>query len=491
MQPNNEERVAYMRKYVFAGWLRRLHESITADNPHRKIALILDNAPGHLIVADSEFLTQIPNIEIITLPKNSTSVTQPLDAGIIAVFKSYYLDFLAISTMAHRHKLHTGTLTSRTNGTTPRRQSNNIPNKDAWKHIVQAWNLLKKSSIRNCFRHVPIFNERQKNALSLPIHDNDVMAALRNIRLNIHQINQRAAVPMPKEPLDLDTIDDDLSPAVLSYESVIHWSSHAEPEDLMAFKSIPKPKTFDPICQIEIPPPNVYYEPSPFNVTSSGQPVPGDSELISYRDTPQLHYGRLSREMGGTTFTLERIEEMRGNRVFVRFFEREATPLEVTTMSENFISSDDDQDADFHIVLPEDVPTTNHPRRLGRHLGRNTRRVDNLIYDIPSSPSVVSECTEDYEVIDQNMEDVEVKETKPPEEARQDANVFAAAAEALDTSFGSPTTHDMVREYLDLSYDRTIKKEEHYYYDYYKQRKDAIDRLAIEKEKIYNRFPQD
>src|SRR5690554_4860348 len=332
------------------------------------------------------------------------------------------------------------------------------------------------------FRHVPIFSERQKNALSLPIHDNDFVVALRSIRLNVHQINQRAAVPMPKEPVKPDIMTDDLSPAILSHESVIYLSSHAEPEDLMAFKSIPEPRTFDPVCQIQIPPPSVYYEPSPFHVVSNGQPVPGDSEFVSYKDTPEQHYGGLNCEMGGTSFALETIEEMRNNITFIRFFARGAAPPETTTKREGFTSSDDDQGADFHIVLPEDVPTTNHPRKLRRHLGRNTRRVDNLVYDIPSSPSVASECAEDRDVIDQEMEDVEVKEMVISlEEARQKANVFAAAAEALDTSFGSPATHDVVREYLDLSYDRTIKKEEYYYYDYYKQRKDEIDRLAIER----------
>ncbi|KAI1287742.1 hypothetical protein EDD11_010202, partial [Mortierella claussenii] len=36
-----------------------------------------------------------PNIRVEALPKNSTSVTQPLDAGIIAVFKRRYRHHVA------------------------------------------------------------------------------------------------------------------------------------------------------------------------------------------------------------------------------------------------------------------------------------------------------------------------------------------------------------------------------------------------------------
>ncbi|KAF9176486.1 hypothetical protein BGZ50_000556, partial [Haplosporangium sp. Z 11] len=164
---------------------------------------------------------------------------------------------------------------------------------------------------------------------------------------------------------------------------------------------------------------SVFYQPSPFNVTSISPSTPRSLELVSYRGTPQQHYDRLSREMGGTGFALERIEEMRNNITFVRFFKGEATPGETTTMLEDFTSSGDDQDADFHIVLPEDDLTTNHPRKLGQHLGQN--------------PSIVYGCAEDCELIDQEMEDVEVKEAISLEEARQTANAFAAAAEALDT----------------------------------------------------------
>lgn len=49
-----------------------------------KALLIIDNAPGHPLI-------EHPNVNIIFLPPNTTSIIQPMDQGIIATFKMYYL----------------------------------------------------------------------------------------------------------------------------------------------------------------------------------------------------------------------------------------------------------------------------------------------------------------------------------------------------------------------------------------------------------------
>ncbi|XP_042215701.1 tigger transposable element-derived protein 1-like isoform X3 [Homarus americanus] len=52
-----------------------------------KILLILDNALGH-----PPFIGDLhPNIKVVFLPPNTTSLIQPMDQGAIAAFKSYYL----------------------------------------------------------------------------------------------------------------------------------------------------------------------------------------------------------------------------------------------------------------------------------------------------------------------------------------------------------------------------------------------------------------
>lgn len=52
-----------------------------------KIILLLDNAPGH-----PQYLDGLnPDVKIVYLPKNTTSILQPMDQGAIATFKAYYL----------------------------------------------------------------------------------------------------------------------------------------------------------------------------------------------------------------------------------------------------------------------------------------------------------------------------------------------------------------------------------------------------------------
>ena len=49
-----------------------------------KALLIIDNASGHPLI-------EHPNVNIIFLPPNTTSIIQPMDQGIIATFKIYHL----------------------------------------------------------------------------------------------------------------------------------------------------------------------------------------------------------------------------------------------------------------------------------------------------------------------------------------------------------------------------------------------------------------
>nr|CCA22820.1 PREDICTED: similar to Tigger transposable elementderived protein 6 putative [Albugo laibachii Nc14] len=63
-------------------WLDELNESMKKEGRH--VMLLLDNASAHY---DEKLLS---NVKIEMLPPNTTSVLQPMDAGVIACIKAYF-----------------------------------------------------------------------------------------------------------------------------------------------------------------------------------------------------------------------------------------------------------------------------------------------------------------------------------------------------------------------------------------------------------------
>ena len=76
---------AWMNQILFKNWLAEFNQEMRLENRH--ILLIMDNAPSHAI-------EEFSNIEMFYLPKNTTSLLQPLDMGIIKAFKNYYQNSL-------------------------------------------------------------------------------------------------------------------------------------------------------------------------------------------------------------------------------------------------------------------------------------------------------------------------------------------------------------------------------------------------------------
>ena len=72
---------AWMTSLVFTDWLKKWNHKLSREG--RRIALVLDNAPCHPKIT-------LSHIELVFLPPNTTSHTQPLDQGIIANMKSHY-----------------------------------------------------------------------------------------------------------------------------------------------------------------------------------------------------------------------------------------------------------------------------------------------------------------------------------------------------------------------------------------------------------------
>jgi hypothetical protein len=76
---------AWMTSLVFSEWLEKFNNLIKLRKATRKVLLLVDNASGHNLP-----ICEISNVKVVYLTQNATSVLQPLDAGIIRTFKSYY-----------------------------------------------------------------------------------------------------------------------------------------------------------------------------------------------------------------------------------------------------------------------------------------------------------------------------------------------------------------------------------------------------------------
>ena len=76
---------AWMTKAAFNKWLRIFNQRMKARN--KSVLLLIDNAPCH---TDE---LQLSNVRVVYLPKNTTSLIQPLDQGIIANLKQHFRKF--------------------------------------------------------------------------------------------------------------------------------------------------------------------------------------------------------------------------------------------------------------------------------------------------------------------------------------------------------------------------------------------------------------
>lgn len=76
-----------MTSSIFENYVTDLDRKMTKEK--RKIALLLDNCTAHPQVDN------LQSVKLVYLPPNTTSKTQPLDAGIIRCMKAIYRKELA------------------------------------------------------------------------------------------------------------------------------------------------------------------------------------------------------------------------------------------------------------------------------------------------------------------------------------------------------------------------------------------------------------
>lgn len=138
----------WMNRNIFMNWLIDLDKQL-----QRPTLLLMDSCPAHnkIDTPDPTFGYR-DNWKFLTiqrLPKNSTSVTQPLDAGIISVFKRALLDLLSRETSLVKTY----------------DKSKAISNGHAWSLVPFAWNKVKASTVRNCFAKTPVLPDDMRQQL--------------------------------------------------------------------------------------------------------------------------------------------------------------------------------------------------------------------------------------------------------------------------------------------------------------------------------------
>ncbi|KAF0746713.1 tigger transposable element-derived protein 1-like [Aphis craccivora] len=83
---------AWVTAQIFSDWftncfIPQVEMYLKLKNLPFKALLLIDNAPGH----PPSLKFQHSNIEVMFMPPNTTSLLQPLDQGVIAAFKAYYV----------------------------------------------------------------------------------------------------------------------------------------------------------------------------------------------------------------------------------------------------------------------------------------------------------------------------------------------------------------------------------------------------------------
>ncbi|KAF0694613.1 Aste57867_14530 [Aphanomyces stellatus] len=128
----------------------------------RRILLLLDNASSHQVVR-----ADISHVRVLMLPPNTTSVLQPMDAGVISTFKSYY----------RRHQLNHAIeiIDNITAGAVVTAQQRKNPYAvdvlQAMMWATQAWIEVSATTIRSCWAHTGILPQMS------------IMAALGSLRV--------------------------------------------------------------------------------------------------------------------------------------------------------------------------------------------------------------------------------------------------------------------------------------------------------------------
>lgn len=147
---------AWMNASIFQDWLAKLDGSMKLQG--RQVLLLVDNASPHKAVPTEIHdvmgfkMMRLAHVTVVFLPANTTSVVQPLDAGVIAAFKLHFKRMM-MKWLLHQHEEGRGG---------PRLKPDV---KDAIQWSAAVWKDLDPATVRHCWRKADILPPILKSEL--------------------------------------------------------------------------------------------------------------------------------------------------------------------------------------------------------------------------------------------------------------------------------------------------------------------------------------
>ena len=187
------QRKCWMDSTLFEEWVRERAPQF--ERQGREIALIVDNCSAHLKIHN------LKTINLVFLPPNSTSKTQPMDQGVIRSTKAYYR---AACTRNYLDAIENG------------QQQPSLSVLDAMGLLTEAWSKVSKETVQNYFKKAGYGRQAQQDALN---EDDDPFNVLseelnalreRNPDLALEEVSAEDVVITDADVLtsDIDSLSD-------------------------------------------------------------------------------------------------------------------------------------------------------------------------------------------------------------------------------------------------------------------------------------------
>jgi hypothetical protein len=133
---------AWMQVSIFNIILLKLNEIMKKKN--RRIVLLIDNAPVHLILYET--WEKLDSVEVKFLLPNTTTKLQPYDAGIIHSFKCHYKRLFIQNRINAYDNMQDGFV----------EKLDDYTIYDALQNAAEAWSMVSSQTISNCWKKTGI-----------------------------------------------------------------------------------------------------------------------------------------------------------------------------------------------------------------------------------------------------------------------------------------------------------------------------------------------